>query len=180
MTEILTSEHLSEQGKEFFKDKKYAEAAEAFRTARDAFQADGDEINAAENGNNLCIALVKMDENEQALQAVEGTPEVFARAGDTRRQAMACGNMGMVLRRLGQREEAVAAYELAADLFKEIGEKELRAPVLTALSDLQLLTGRPLEALATADAGLQGNETNAVKRFFRKLLQLPIRYILRS
>jgi tetratricopeptide (TPR) repeat protein len=181
MNSAFTAQELSEQGKTLFSEKKYDEAAENFRAALTAFTAAGDEVSAAENANNLCVALVRCGDSEQALAVVESTPAVFEKAGDIRRQAMAYGNMGLVLRKLDRREEAIAAYEQASDLFKQIGEHDMRAPVLAALSDLQLLTGRHLEALASANAGLgEAEAKNPIKRVMHKLYQIPMRFFFRD
>jgi tetratricopeptide (TPR) repeat protein len=175
-TQTHTPDELSSQGKVLFGEKKYLEAADLFRAAIAGYNAAGDELNSAENANNLCVVLVRCGEADQALNVVKNTPFIFEKAGDTRRQAMAFGNLGLVLRKLNQTEEAISAYEQASELFKSIGEHEMRAPVLAALSDLQLLTGRGYEAIATANAGLgEAGETNFIKRVLKKILNIPMR-----
>lgn len=180
MNLTLTPEQLSADGKKLFGEQKYSEAAAAFRAAQNGYTAAGDALNAAENANNLGVALVRCGEEAQALEVVQDTPAVFEQAGDTRRQAMAYGNLGLVFRKLKRYDDAISAYEQAAELFKKISEHEMRAPVLAALSDLQMLTGRHFEAIASAEAGLsESGETNFFKRLLKNVLKAPMRWFFR-
>jgi tetratricopeptide (TPR) repeat protein len=172
---------LSNEGKNLFKQGKYEEAADRFLEAYDAYDAEGDEINAAEERNNRSVCLLKAGIAEEALLAVEGTPEVFEAGGDQKRQAMALGNLGAALNKLGRKDEALDAYNRAADIFKEIGEHELRAPVLQAISDLQFSKGKPLESFMSLSAGLhEDQKPNLYKRFMKFCVELPLRFYFKS
>lgn len=171
---------ISEQGKNAFSQAKYLEAVELFRAAEEEFSSIGDRLSAAENANNRSVALLKADDAPGALEAVEGTPQIFAMEGDTRRQAMALGNMGNILTRLGRVTEAVSAYEQSAELFKQLGEHEMRAPIMEALSDLQIKTGKPVEAFISLNSGLgEYKKPSIFQRFMKKVVELPLRLFFR-
>ncbi len=181
MTETLSPQQLSEDGKRDYKALKYQEAASEFRSAMVGFTQAGDALSAAEEANNLSVTLLQIGDGEGALKVVESTETVFASAGDVRRQAMALGNKGSALEHLKRYQDAMAAYEQAAELFKQIGEHELRAPVLKSLSALQLKTGKQMEAMATMNAGLEeAGKTNPVQRFLKKLFEIPMKWFFHS
>ncbi|MDH3945015.1 MAG: hypothetical protein OEV06_13055 [Anaerolineae bacterium] len=124
--------------------------------------------------NNQSVALLQAGQAEDALQAVGDTPDEFADAGDTRLQAMALGNRAAALDALGHSAEAEQDYTAAADLLKSIGETDLRAHVLQSLSQLQLKSGRQLEALASMQSGLDGVQRPSLKqRLIKRLLKKP-------
>jgi tetratricopeptide (TPR) repeat protein len=172
---------LSEEGKSAYEKGDYLKSAEIFLAAAEGYQFVGDAINAAEMKNNRSVALLQGGQAEAAVQAVEGTIEIFADAGDKRRQAMALGNRAAALSKLNRVNEAIVDYERAADLFKQVGEHDLRAPVLQALSVLQLRTGRQLESLASMNAGLgEFEQPKPRQRFLKKLLDIPLKIFLKS
>ncbi|MGE5222768.1 MAG: tetratricopeptide repeat protein [Omnitrophica WOR_2 bacterium] len=181
MNEALNPEELAAEGKVAYQNKKYTEAAQVFQAAQNAYMAKGDTIQAGEMANNRSVALLQGGDAQAALLAVEGTDIIFASAGDRRRQAMALGNRAAALGKLGRTGEAIADYEQAADLFQQIGEHDLRSSVLKSISNLQLLTGRPLESIGMAQAGLSEIEKpNLVQRLLKKFIQIPLRWLLRS
>jgi Tetratricopeptide repeat len=109
---------------------------------------------------------------------VNGTPELFLQAGDLRRQALALGNKAAVLQTLGRLEEAEANYLESADLLEQLGEDQLRATVLKTVSEIQLRSGRPLDAVTSMQSGLAGvKKPRPQQRLIRKLLKMPYRFM---
>ncbi len=181
MSQPVNPDQLSSQGKSAYQRGDFLEAAEAFQAAAEGYQLVGDTLNKAEMANNRSVALLQAGQAEAALQAVQGTPEIFANASDRRRQAMALGNRAAALNKLNRVDEAIADYENAADLFKQLGEHDLRAPLLQALSVLQLRTGRQLESLASMNAGLNEYEQPKPRqRLLKKLLDIPMKLLFKS
>jgi hypothetical protein len=94
---------------------------------------------------------------------------------------MAFGNRAAALNKLNRVDEAISDYAQAADLFKQVGEHDLRAPVLQALSVLQLRSGRRLESLASMNAGLnEYDQPKPRQRLLKKLLDIPSKIFFRS
>jgi len=181
INETLTPSQLAEEAKTAYASGSYYEAATGFQSSAKGFEAAGDRLSAAEMLNNCAVALLKGDDPETALQALEGTDAVFAEAGDVRRQAMALGNRGTVLKELKRFDEALEAFDQSAFLFKQIGEHELRIPILRELSTLQLRTGRPMESFANFDAELGEIEGLSFgSKAVRKILRLPMKILFRK
>jgi tetratricopeptide (TPR) repeat protein len=181
MSQLINPGQLSLEGKSAYERGDFLQSAEAFQAAADGYQSVGDMVNAAEMANNRSVALLQGGKTEAALQAVEGTVEIFANSGDKRRQAMALGNRAAALDKLNRVDEAISDYEQAADLFKQVGEHNLRAPVLQALSVLQLRKGRQLESLASMNAGLnEFDQPKPRQRLLKRLLDLPMKIFFKS
>jgi len=181
MTAPYSPDELSGEGKMAYKEKRYAEAADAFQAASQGYVAAGDPLSAAEMLNNQSVSLLMAGNAEMALQAASGTEETFAAAGDIRRQAMAFGNQGAALEKLARFDEAINAYEHANELFKQIGEHDLRKIVLESLSTLQMKTGRKYEAAATLKASMdEDQQPKPVRRFLKKLYDLSFKALFRS
>lgn len=177
----MAPEDLSETGKSAFKEGDFERAIELFRAAAEGYQLSGNITDSAEMKNNLSVALLHLDEADLALQAVEGTPEVFAQAGDGRRQAMALGNQAAALAALQKTSEAEEAYHQSAELLKNLGEDEMRASVMRAISELQLRSGRHLEAVASMQTGLDGiKKPKLQQRMLRRLLKMPFKLMNRG
>lgn len=171
---IQTPKELSKAGKAAYQTGDYLDAAQHFEAAAKGYAAKGENLLAAEMSNNQSVALLKAGEAQAALEAVASTDEVFADAEDTRRQAMAVGNAAAALDALGQLEQAEVAYLRSAALLAEIGADELRANVMQSLSQLQLRTGRQLEALATMQSGVENIKRPSIgQRILKKLLKVP-------
>jgi tetratricopeptide (TPR) repeat protein len=181
MNENQNPEDYSIEGKDLYQRGDYSQAAGSFQKAVESYQALGDELNAAEEKNNLSVCLLKTGEVKQALEAVEGTPAVFESAGDRRRQAMALGNLGAALNKMGRKDEALEAYQTAAGIFKEIEEHDLRAPLMQAISDLQFTSGKPIESFISLSAGLHEDQKPSLyKRFMKFCVELPLRFYFKS
>ena len=146
---------LKAQGLAFYRQDKYAEAAERFSQSADAFAAQGDALAAAEARNNLAVVRLAQEDWVGALAAVEGTPEIFAGAGDRLRQAQAIGNLANAHDAAGHLEPAAENYERAIELLTELGETETRAACWKALSGVQIKQDKKLQAMASMQAGLK-------------------------
>jgi tetratricopeptide (TPR) repeat protein len=180
LNETLTPEDLADHGQRAFQEGRHQEAAQMFLAAAEGYQLAGERPLAAEMQNNRSVALLQADEPQAALEAVLGTPQIFADAGDPRRQAMALGNQAAAHQALSQFDEAVSAYQQSADLLAELGEDELRATVMRSLSEVQLRSGRHLEAVASMQSGLGGlKKPNVRQRVVKKLLEMPFKFMNR-
>ena len=178
MSETISKKQLISEARVSYKKGRYLDAARAFDAVAKSYQAEGDELNAAEMRNNASVSYLQAGETQLAFQAVEGTDEIFASAEDVLRQGIALGNLGAALQADSKYTEAIDTYERSAELLKQAGEGEFRAKVMQSLSQLQLKTGRQFEALATMEAGLEGIERPSAKQsFLKRLLKLPYKYM---
>jgi tetratricopeptide (TPR) repeat protein len=176
MAEILDAQQLAKEGRLAYQRGDYENAARAFQAASQGYRTAQDSLNAAELANNASVAYLKAGDSQAALQAVEGTAEIFAAEGDIRRQAMALGNLGAALEAIHRFQEAEDAYQQSADLLKQAGEDKLRLNVMQSLSNLQLRTGKHLQALSSMQAGLEDvNRPSPKQRILKKLLEFPFK-----
>lgn len=175
---VSNPKELSQAGTKAYSSGDYLVAAQHFEAASIGFTAQGDELNAAEMANNLSVALLQAGDAQASLDATLGTPAIFEAAQDTKRQAMAIGNAAAALDALDRKEEAEEAYTQCINLFDELGEKDLQAKVFQSLSQLQLRSGRQLEALATMQAGIADiKHPNLLQRMTKKLLKIPFKFL---
>lgn len=178
MTDSLSPQQLTIEGKSAYQRKDFQIAAQAFQAAATGYASQGDQLSAAEWWNNSSVAWLRSGNGSAALAAALGTETVFAQAGDSRRQAMALANQAAALEALGRNEESAETYEQSADLFKGIGEMDLYASTLQSLSTLQLRMGRQLEALANMQAGIAKIEKPTPRqRLVKKLLQTSFNFL---
>lgn len=178
---LQTPQQLTKSGKAAYQAGDYSDAAELFEAAAKGFAAQEEHLLAAEMSNNQSVALLQAGEAQAALDAVSGTADVFSAAADIRRQAMAVGNAAAALDALGQLDQAEQAYQLSAELLAEIGADKLRANVMQSLSQLQLRTGRQLEALASMQSGVENIKRPSLpQRLLKKLLKVPFKLLNRS
>jgi tetratricopeptide (TPR) repeat protein len=163
---------LSEESIQMFQKKKFAEAADGFRTCIAALEKASEPLDLAEMKNNLCVVLIQMGEYQQALDAAIRTDQPFAEAGDTRRQGVALANQGNALEMLKRYDEAISYYEKARDCLRASGEKQMLAITLKSLSDLQLKTGRKFEAVNSLQDSYEQNPDGKIKnKFFAKTIK---------
>jgi tetratricopeptide (TPR) repeat protein len=169
---------LAEHALQDFREGRFAAAAEGFEAARASFEQAGDRRRAAETANNLCVALLQARQPAKALRAVQGTTEVFDALGDHVRAAQAAGNLASALEATGDLAAAERAYQQALQRFADLGDRDGQATILRSLSQLQLKRGRPMEALASMQAGLEQKPRRNVRdRWLRRLLDLPLRLL---
>ncbi len=180
MAEILDPRELIKAARSAYEDGDYFEAARLFKAAQESYELGANPIQAAEMANNGCVAFLQAGEPRAALLALEGIESVFEQAGDIQRLAMTWGNRGMALEAMKQFDLALEAYRRAADLFLQIGENELYTTTMQSLSALQLRNKRPLEAIATMQAGLDRVDKPGVRqRLLKRLLDIPFRLLNR-
>lgn len=151
---MTNADVVKEQGLDYFRQDKLAEAAEKFLEAARLFEAEGQPGSAAEMMNNVCVVRLAEKDWDAALAAVTGTPEVFQRLNQPVRQAQAVSNLAAAHDGAGHLDEAAALYEQAIDLYKALGDTENRAACWKALSSLQIKQDNKLQALASMQAGL--------------------------
>ncbi len=175
MNTTLSPQALVAEAKDAYQRQAYDEAARQFVAAADAFQAQGDALQAAEMRNNAAVAWVQAGNPQEALALVEGTPDLFAQAGDVRRAGLAWGNLGSALEGLKRWAEAAEAYRQAAALLAQAGDQEARAAVLQSLSAVQLRLNDPVEALISMQDAVQEQPPSLKKRLLRMLLRWPLR-----
>ncbi len=169
---------VAERALQAFRQGRFAEAAEGFGAARQAYAAAGDQSAEAEAANNLCVALLQAGRPDEALRAVEGTPETFDRLGDPARAAQALGNLASALEASGDLIAAERTYTRALQQFADLNDHQAQATILGSLSQLQLKRGRPLDALSTMQAGLEHKPRRGLRdRWVRRLLALPSRLL---
>ena len=176
MPDATDLKQLSEQGKKDFEAGQYEAAAAKFRSAADGYGALGDPLNAAELKNNLSVALLKLGQNQAALDIIEGTEQVFSGAGDLRRQAMAIGNRATALEALHRWDDALAAYEQSAAVFAQAGEGELRSIVLKSAAGLKLRRGKVSDSAFKMIGSL---EAKPQPSFFERVLKSILRFVQR-
>lgn len=175
MSEAVSPEKLSKEGKAAYQRGDFSKAAEFFESAQKAYLERGDAINAAEMANNCSVAFLQSGDGEAARRVVDGTPAIFAQAGDLRRQGMALGNLASALEAIEELDEAVEIYQQSADVLEQAGEDQLRANVMQSLSMLQFRMGKQLQALASMNSGLEGvKHPNPKQSMLKKLLRIPI------
>lgn len=162
---------LKDQGLAFFRKEQLPQAAEMFAQAAQAYDAQGEPLQAAEARNNLGVVRLAQQDWDGALAAVTGTPEIFAAAGDRLRQAQAIANLANAHEGAGHLEQAAERYEQAIDLFTELGETETRAACWKALAGVQLKQDKKLQAMASMQAGLKlAPKLNAREKTLKGLL----------
>lgn len=163
---------LAEQGKRDFAVGSYSAALEKFRGAADAYAAQGDRLNQAEQLNNTGVTLLQLGRAREALDAVTGTDAVFAGQGDLRRQGIAMNNQAAALEALHRPDEALAAYERAAQLLGGAGEKGLQSEALKAAAAADLRRGRVASSASRMLGSLISKpEPNLLERVLKSLLR---------
>jgi tetratricopeptide (TPR) repeat protein len=156
-----------------YQEGDFENAARLFGEAASAFQAQGNDLDAAEMKNNQSVALLQQGNAKGSLDAALGTPEVFSAGGDFRREGMAFGNLATALAALGRMDEAANFYRQAAAALEKAGEDQLRASVMQALAGIQLRKGKIMEALVSMQMGLVGVKNPTFKqKILRGLLRL--------
>jgi tetratricopeptide (TPR) repeat protein len=171
-----SAEQLEDSAGKAYHLERWAEAAEGFEAAGDAYATDGNELKAAEMANNACVAYLRAGDAVRALHAVDRTVDTFERLGEPKRAAQALGNLASALEASSRVEEAERAYTGAAEKFKALGDADARADTLKALSQMQLKRGRAIDALTSMQHGLEGGRKLSLReRFLRWLARIPIR-----
>jgi len=133
---------LAEQGKQEYEKGKFADAADLFSQAAQAYNDIDDALNAAEMKNNQSVALLQAGKAKEALQVTDGTEEIFEQAKDLKRQGIAVGNRAAALEGLKKWDEALVEYDRAANILEQAGEGDMHSIVRKAAANLNLKRGR--------------------------------------
>jgi CHAT domain-containing protein len=121
---------------------RYAEAAEAYRRAGDAFRALGDGVGWARTRSGALLTSRYNGAHGQALADLDEARQIFSTRGLWLRLARLEENAGALLATLGRGEEALAAYQrslAAAERLEprdELVEAEVHANLAVALYKL--------------------------------------------
>ena len=158
-----TYEQLSAKAFKAYGKKDYPAAYEGFLKCLELLGESGSEKDTAEMRNNISVVLIDLHKPQEAYDTAIGTEQIFEKIGDKKSQAMAFANIGTALAALNRKEEALTLFESSSYLFKEVGEKLMRATVLKKISDLQLTTGKPFQAVASMQAAYDQKEKKSLK-----------------
>jgi tetratricopeptide (TPR) repeat protein len=167
-----------EQGLAHYRAGAYAEAIEAFANAKAAYEAAGDQGNAAEMLNNQGVAYRMLRQWDKAEAAFLEAQVLFARLGDDSRRAQATANLGMLAHTRGQTKQAAAFFEEAIAAFQTLGDRVRESDTRRALSKAYLKQRRWPDALAAYSAALDcAPRLSLGQRFLRWLFRLPLRLL---
>jgi len=168
----------AEEGKSFYGEKKYLQAAEAFCRAAEGYSDGGDSLLAAEMYNNQCVALLLAKKPRQALEAVQGTSETFLEAGEVVKAGMALANQATALKDLGEKEEAGRYFSVAAEKFQAAGEQDLYLQTMQSISSLKMKNRNIMGALFSMQSGLEALEKPTWRqKLLKRLLNLPNQFL---
>ena len=163
----------SEEGKKAFERGDFEKAIQSFSNAAENYTTEEKLLNAAEEKNNLSVALLQAERAEEALEAAKGTDTIFAQAGDKLKQAMAIGNQAAALDELGDLDEAIVLYHPSASLFAEIGEGDYQETVLKSIAAIELRSGKLQNTAQTMLASLSATKKpNLFQRFLKFILRI--------
>mgnify|MGYP004008813307 FL=1 len=163
----------SEEGKKAFERGDFEKAIQSFSNAAESYTTEEKLLNAAEEKNNLSVALLQAERAEEALEAAKGTDTIFAQAGDKLKQAMAIGNQAAALDELGDLDEAIVLYHQSASLFAEIGEGDYQETVLKSIAAIELRSGKLQNTAQTMLASLSATKKpNLFQRFLKFILRI--------
>ncbi|MBT7992032.1 MAG: hypothetical protein HN769_19420 [Anaerolineae bacterium] len=163
----------SEEGKKAFERGDFEKAIQSFSNAAENYTTEEKLLNAAEEKNNLSVALLQAERAEEALEAAKGTDTIFAQAGDKLKQAMAIGNQAAALDELGDLDEAIVLYHQSASLFAEIGEGDYQETVLKSIAAIELRSGKLQNTAQTMLASLSATKKpNLFQRFLKFILRI--------
>lgn len=170
---MSTADELKDQGIKQFMQEHYQRAADIFRQAVDAYEAENKADMAAEMRVNLGLSLHSLNKHEEALVEMAKGHAVFAQMNDKLRTAQALGNMARVYARLDNTEQALTNYREASSIFIELGDEENYGQTVLAIADLQMRSGNMMQAASTFEIGLDYiKQPNARQRIMRKLLSV--------
>lgn len=150
------------------------ESLAIFEQARAAYLAEDNRTKAAAVANDLGVVYYLTGQRDEAKKILQETLAAFEQLGDVLGQAKAIGNLAQVMNRLSDRANAEKNYLRSAELFHQVGEKGMEFDTFRALSQLQLQSGRWLEALNSYDRALAAKGGSSFLRWF---LQIPLKLI---
>jgi tetratricopeptide (TPR) repeat protein len=173
-TDPPVSHPKDDEGKKLFAGKKYLQSAAAFSQAAVDFQQQGLDLMAAEMRNNQCVALIKANKSQEALDAVQGTDRVFQDEGEILKQAMALANEATALKDLGFNQKAIERFTTAAAIFDQIDERDMYLQTMQSISGLKLKIRNIPGAIISLQEGLESLEKpNLRQKILLNLLKIP-------
>jgi tetratricopeptide (TPR) repeat protein len=173
-----SAQELKEEGLRLFQEGLYEEAVAMFERAREAFAAEGNDIEVAETVNNLGVIYRMQGQWDEAIAALEQAKATFVRLGDRSREAQTLGNLGGLYASKGERDQAHECLRQAADVFAELGDDQRYGETLLALGVQEWKTGDRSGGLATYETGLHTLEKPTVsQKALRGLLGLRNRLL---
>jgi len=113
---------------------KNKEAIQFYEQARQAFEAQGNDLEFAITLSSSLQAQILVGEYDQALQSAERARTIFTALGEKRRLARLDINVGNILHRQDRFEEALACYERSHEILSSLQDKEAIAAVLSNLA----------------------------------------------
>ncbi|MCH9650724.1 MAG: CHAT domain-containing protein [Deltaproteobacteria bacterium] len=121
--------------------------------ARQALALDLPSLDRALSLNQQGLALLKLDQPEQALDSFNEARDLLPAADDRRLEARVSHNLGLALLQLSRGDEAREHLLEAREAFTEVGERVAATSALFSLA-------RAERTLGHADAALQAIETS--------------------
>jgi len=160
----------------FFKRKKYIEAARLFETIAGNYQESDNLTKSAEMKNNASVAYLLAGDPQKSFDLAKDTHLVFEVSEDWKNYGLALGNQASALENLGKKDQALEYYKIAAEKLKIAGEKESRAYVLKRISALQVQRGEQLDALGSMTAALQNlPKLSTREKILKKLTDIVLK-----
>ncbi len=157
---------LSQTGMKHFQKKDYSLSADFFSRAADLAHAEHQDVDEAEQRNNLSVAMLFAGNAQQAYEAALGTDQVFLAHKDIKRQAMALGNTAQALEELKDFPRALEFYDQAIDVLKGENQGEIRSMLLKRKAMLQAKTKDIYQGVATFDTSLDERPNRGIKEKF--------------
>jgi len=167
-------ESLTQTGMKHFQKKEYTLAADYFSRAAEVARSQGQELDEAEQKNNLSVSLLFGGNARQAYEAAAGTADVFQAHNDKKRQAMALGNAAQALEGLKDYPKAAELYGQATDLLKGENQGEIRSMLLHRKAGVEAKLGETFSSAASLAASIDekpkpGMKDKLLKKVFDKI-----------
>ncbi len=170
----MSGESLYTEAKKIYDAGNLRESLTMFEQAHAAFLTEGNVTQAAHVANDLGVVYYLVGQREEAKKILQGALTAFEQLGDVAGQAKAMGNLAQVLNKAGDRAGAEQNYHRAAELFHQIGERSMEYDTYRALSQMQLQSGRWLEAIHSFDCALAAKGGSTWLRWF---FQIPFKLL---
>lgn len=128
--------------------QRWDEARASYEAAAAAYDAVDDVIHATAARVNLCGALHRQGQTEQALTLIRQLEPLARRLSDRVWLAHILNSQGVFLAALGREEEAITAYEQAAEIHLANGDRQAAAQTFINLATRWLDMGHHEASLA--------------------------------
>lgn len=140
--------HWEQQGRQAWEAGELRQAVEAFARAAAAYRAQGDEVAALRMEGNRAVALLFLNQVDEALRLLSPLPQQLEALQNPREAALAWGNLGLALERAGRAREAQEAYLRSLTLMRAFPDMtEEKADVYRGLARLAFRRGHGVQAL---------------------------------